>query len=134
MRIATKLTILLLLAVSVVLAAFGFLRMQHERHRLVEEAQQDAMVLTNAVRLVVEHAIRDTRPEDIQELLTKIVRNPSPVDRVRIYNTCVSSGKAPRSKRWLMIFRACTRSSLDCLWKYRANPLKFWSSHHSARA
>lgn len=87
MRIATKLTILLLLAVSVVLAAFGFLRMQQERHRLVEEAQQDAMVLTNAVRLVVEHAIRDTRPEDIQELLTEIVRNPSPVDRVRIYNS-----------------------------------------------
>jgi len=51
MRIATKLTILLLLAVSVVLAGFGYLRMRQERERLVEEVQQEAAVLTNAVRL-----------------------------------------------------------------------------------
>ncbi len=87
MRIATKLTILLLLAVSVVLAGFGYLRMRQERTRLLEEVQQEAVVLTNAVRLVVEHAIRDKRPEDVQELLTEIVRPPSPVDRVRIYNS-----------------------------------------------
>jgi two-component system, NtrC family, sensor histidine kinase HydH len=87
MRIATKLTILLLLAASVVLAGFGYLRMQQERHRLVEEVQQEAVVLTNAVRLVVEHAIRDRRAGDIQELLAEIVRYPSPVDRIRIFDT-----------------------------------------------
>jgi signal transduction histidine kinase len=87
MRIATKLTILLLLSVSVVLAGFGYLRMQQERDRLVEEVQQEAVVLTNAVRLAVEHVSRDKRPEDVQELLTEIVRSPSPVDRIRIYNS-----------------------------------------------
>ena len=86
MRIATKLTILLLLAVSVVLAGFGYLRMRHERERLVEEVQQEAAVLTNAVRLLVEHAVRDKRPEEVRELLTEIVRHPSPLDRVQIYN------------------------------------------------
>jgi len=86
MRIATKLTILLLLAVSVVLAGFGYLRMRQERERLVEEVQQEAAVLTNAVRLVVEHAVRDKRPEDVRELLTEFVRHPSPLDRVQIYN------------------------------------------------
>ena len=86
MRIATKLTILLLLAVSVVLAGFGYLRMRQERERLVEEVQQEAMVVTNAVRLVVERAIRDKRPEDIRELLAEIVRHPSPLDRVHLYN------------------------------------------------
>jgi len=86
MRIATKLTILLLLAVSVVLAGFGYLRMRQERERLVEEVQQEAAVLTNAVRLLVEHAVRDKRPEDVRELLTEIVRHPSPLDRVQIYN------------------------------------------------
>jgi signal transduction histidine kinase len=87
MRIATKLTIFLLLAVSVALAGYGYLRMQRERDRLVEEVQQDAVFLTNAVRLAVEHAMRDKRPEDVQKLLTEIVRRPSPVDRVRIYNS-----------------------------------------------
>jgi signal transduction histidine kinase len=87
MRIATKLTILLLLAVSAVLAGFGYLRMQQERERFIEEVEQEAVVLTNAVRLVVEQAIRDKRPEDVRELLTEIVRHPSPLDRVQIYNT-----------------------------------------------
>ena len=86
MRIATKLTILLLLAVSAVLAGFGYLRMQQERERLVEEVEQEAVVLTNAVRLVVEHAVRDRRPEDVRELLTEIVRHPSRLDHVQIYN------------------------------------------------
>ena len=86
MRIATKLTILLLLAVSLVVAGFGYIGMHQERDRLVEEVQQEAVALTNAVRLAVEHAIRDKRPEDVQELLTEIVRHPSPVDRIRIYN------------------------------------------------
>lgn len=86
MRIATKLTLLLLLAVSAVLAGFGYLRVQQERDRLVEEAQQEAAVLTNAVRLVVERAIRDRRPEDVREVLTEIVRNLSPLDRVQVYD------------------------------------------------
>ncbi len=87
MRIATKLTIFLLVAVSLVMAGFGYLRMRAERDRLVEEVQQEAVFLTNAVRLAVEHAIRDRRPEDVQRLLTELVRQPSPVDRVRIYNS-----------------------------------------------
>jgi len=35
---------------------------------------------------VVEHAVRDKRPEDVRELLTEFVRHPSPLDRVQIYN------------------------------------------------
>jgi signal transduction histidine kinase len=87
MRIATKLTLILLLAVSAVLAGFGYLRMQQERSRLTEEVQQEVLALTNAIRLIVEHALRDRRPEDIRELLAEIVRDPNPVDRVRIFNT-----------------------------------------------
>lgn len=86
MRIATKLTILLLLSVSAVLAGFGYLRMQQEHDRLVEEVQQEVVALTNVVRLAVEHAIRDKRPEDVQMLLAEIVRPPSLVERIRIYN------------------------------------------------
>jgi signal transduction histidine kinase len=87
MRIATKLTLVLLLTVSVVLAGFGYLRMRQERSRLIEELQQEVLILSNAIRLSVEHALRDRRPDYIQELLGEIVRSPNPVDRIRIFNT-----------------------------------------------
>jgi signal transduction histidine kinase len=86
MRIATKLNLVLILAVAVVVAGFGYLRMQQERARLSEELQQEVVLLANAVRLAVEHSLRDRRPEDIKELLGEIVRDPNPVDRVRIFN------------------------------------------------
>jgi signal transduction histidine kinase len=86
MRIATKLTLLLLLTVSAVLAGFGYLRMQQERNRLVAELQDEVVVLAHAIGLAVEHALRDRQPEDIRELLTEIVRDPNPVDRIRIFN------------------------------------------------
>jgi two-component system, NtrC family, sensor kinase len=86
MRIATTLTLVLLLAVSAVLAVFGYLRMRQERSRVTEELQQEVLILTNAIRLSVEHALRDRQPADIQELLAEIVRDPNPVDRIRIFN------------------------------------------------
>jgi signal transduction histidine kinase len=86
MRIATKLTLLLIFTVSAVLAGFGYLRMQQERNRLIGELQAEVVVLANAIGLAVEHALRDRQPDDIRELLTEIVRDPNPVDRIRIFN------------------------------------------------
>ena len=86
MRIATKLTLLLLLAVAVVLAGFGYIRSGEERQRLIAEVRQEVLVLANAIRLTVEHAVRDRRPQDIQELLAAMVHDPNPVDRIRIFD------------------------------------------------
>jgi signal transduction histidine kinase len=86
MRIATKLTLLLLLAVAVVMAGFGYIRARQERERLIVEFQQEVLVLANAIKLTVEHALRDRRPQDIQELLTEMVHGPNPVDRIRIFD------------------------------------------------
>ncbi len=86
MRIATKLTLLLLLAVAVVLAGFGYIRARQERERLIAEVRQEVLVLANAIRLTVEHALRDRRPQDIQELLAAMVHDPNPVDRIRIFD------------------------------------------------
>ncbi|MBI4839652.1 MAG: HAMP domain-containing protein [candidate division NC10 bacterium] len=86
MRIATKLTLLLLAAVAVVMAGFGYIRARQERQRLTAEAQQEVLVLANAIKLTVEHALRDRQPQDIRELLTEMVRNPNPVDRIRIFD------------------------------------------------
>jgi signal transduction histidine kinase len=86
MRIATKLTLLLLLAVAVVMAGFGYIRARQERERLIVELQQEVLVLANAIKLTVEHALRDRRPQDIQELLTEMVHDPNPVDRIRIFD------------------------------------------------
>ncbi len=86
MRIATKLTLLLLLAVAVVMAGFGYIRAGQERQRLIAESQQEVLVLANAIKLTVEHALRDRRPQDIRELLTEMVRDPNPVNRIRIFD------------------------------------------------
>ncbi len=86
MRIATKLTLLLLLAVAVVMSGFGYIRARQERQRVIAELQQEVLVLANAIKLAVEHALRDRRPQDIQELLAAMVRDPNPVDRIRIFD------------------------------------------------
>jgi signal transduction histidine kinase len=86
MRIATKLTLLLLLVVAVVMSGFGYIRARQERQRLIAELQQEVLVLANAIKLAVEHALRDRRPQDIQELLAAMVRDPNPVDRIRIFD------------------------------------------------
>ncbi|OGB94808.1 MAG: hypothetical protein A3H39_15390 [candidate division NC10 bacterium RIFCSPLOWO2_02_FULL_66_22] len=86
MRIATRLTLLLLAAVALVIAGFGYIRAHQERQRLTAEVQQEVLVLANAIKLTVEHALRDRQPQDIRELLTEMVRNPNPVDRIRIFD------------------------------------------------
>jgi signal transduction histidine kinase len=86
MRIATRLTLLLLLAVALVMAGFAYLRNQQDRQRLVGEVQQEVLVLANAIKLVAEHALRDRRPQDIQQMLAEMVQEQYPIDRVRIYD------------------------------------------------
>jgi signal transduction histidine kinase len=86
MRIAAKLTLLLILAVAVVMAVFGYIRARQERGRLIAESRQEVLVLASAIRLSVEHALRDRRPQDIQDLLAEMVRDPNSVDRIRIFD------------------------------------------------
>lgn len=84
MRIATRLTLILLLAVFVVMAAFAYIRTQQERTRLTTELTEEVVLLATTVKLAVEHALRDRRPQDIQELLDELVRQDNPLDRIRI--------------------------------------------------
>lgn len=86
MRIATKLTLLLLVAVAVVMAGYGYMRAQEEQQRLTDEIQQEVRLLANAIKLAVEHALRDRQPQDIQDLLAAMVRDPNPVDRIRVFD------------------------------------------------
>jgi signal transduction histidine kinase len=86
MRIATRLTLLLLIAVALVMTGYAYLRTQQERQRVIGEMQQEVLVLANAIKLVAEHALRDRRPQDIQELLAEMVHEQNPIDRVRIYD------------------------------------------------
>jgi signal transduction histidine kinase len=68
------------------MSGFGYIRARQERQRLIAEFQQEVLVLANAIKLTVEHALRDRRPQDIQELLAEMVRDPHPVDRIRIFD------------------------------------------------
>lgn len=86
MRIATRLTLLLIVALAAVMAAFGYLHAQLERRHLIAELQEENLLLANAARLTVEHALRDRNPQDIRELLQAMVQEHNPVDRIRIFN------------------------------------------------
>jgi len=86
MRIGTKLTLLLLAAVASVMASFGYIRVQQERERLIAELQQETLLLANAIKPTVEHALRDRLPQDIQDLLVAMAQRPNPVDRIRIFD------------------------------------------------
>ncbi len=86
MRIATKLTLLLLVAVAVVMAGYGYMRAQEEQQRLTDEIQQEVLVLANAIKLTVEYALRDRQPQDIHALLAAMVRDPNPVDQIRVFD------------------------------------------------
>ena len=84
MRLATKLTLALLIAVALVMAGFGYWRARGERQHAIDEAQDEVLLLANTLRLAVQHALRDRQPEYIRELLDALVRSPSPVDRIRV--------------------------------------------------
>jgi signal transduction histidine kinase len=97
MRIATRLTLLLISAVVVVTATFAFFRAQEERQHLIAEVQQETLVLAHAIKLTVEHALRDRRPQDIQEMLAAMVQAPNPVDRIRIFDPHLENSYAALS-------------------------------------
>ena len=84
MRLATKLTLALLIAVALVMSGFGYWRARGERQHAIDEAKDEVLLLANTLRLAVQHAIRDQQPEYIRELLDELVRSPSPVDRIRV--------------------------------------------------
>jgi signal transduction histidine kinase len=86
MRLATKLTLLLLLPVALVMAVFGYLRAQQERDRQIAEFRQEVLVLAHAVKRAVEYSLRDRQPQDIRALVAELVREPNPVARIRAFS------------------------------------------------
>ena len=86
MRIATKLTLLLLAAVAVVVSDFGYIRVQQERRWLIADLQEDVWVQAHTIKLTVEHALRDQQLQVIQGLLAEIERDTEQVDRIRVLN------------------------------------------------
>ncbi len=86
MRIATKLTLLLLAAVAVVVSGFGYIRVQQERRWLIADLQEDVWVQAHTIKLTVEHALRDQQLQAIQGLLAEIERDTEQVDRIRVLN------------------------------------------------
>ena len=86
MHLASKLTLLLLAAVAVVMAGFGYIRAQQQGRWLIADLQQDVWIQANTIKPTVEHALRDERLQNIQELLAEIERDTEPVDRIRVLN------------------------------------------------
>jgi signal transduction histidine kinase len=79
MRLATKLTLALLIAVALVMTGFAYWRAGGERERAIDDAKDEVLLLANTLRLAVQQDLRDRQPDYIRELLDELVRGPSPV-------------------------------------------------------
>jgi sensor histidine kinase regulating citrate/malate metabolism len=66
MRIATKLTLLLIAAVVAVMVAFGALCAQQERQHLISELQQETWLPANAITLTVEDSGAGMTTEELE--------------------------------------------------------------------
>ena len=86
MRISTKLTLRLVAMVAVLLAGFGYIGVQQERARLIEELEQEALVLGNAMQFAVEQALRDHKLGDIRAILAEMAPAPNLVDSIRVFD------------------------------------------------
>jgi signal transduction histidine kinase len=84
MRISTKLTLRLVAVVAVLLAGFAYIGAQQERVRLIQELEQEALVLGNAVQFAVEQALRDRKLGDIRAILGEVEPAPNLVDSIRV--------------------------------------------------
>ncbi len=86
MRLAGKLTLWLLAAVAVVMAGFGYIRVQQQARWLIADLQEDVWVQANTIKLMVEDAMRDQRLHAIHGLLAEIERATVEVDLIRVFN------------------------------------------------
>jgi signal transduction histidine kinase len=86
MRISTKLILLLLLTVAAVKVSYGVARVQQERQRLIADLQREMVNLASTMKPAVEYALRRQNPQDLRELLAKMVRPPNLVDGIRIFD------------------------------------------------
>ncbi len=86
MRLAGKLTLWLLAAVAVVMAGFGYIRVQQQARWLIADLQEDVWVQANTIKLMVEHAMRDQRLHAIHGLLAEIERATVEVDLIRVFD------------------------------------------------
>lgn len=84
MHLASKLTLLLLAAVAVVMAGFGYIRAQQQRQWLIADLQEDVWVQANTIKLMVEDAMRAQRLQAIHGLLAEIERDTEVIDRIRV--------------------------------------------------
>jgi signal transduction histidine kinase len=69
-----------------VFGVYGFLRIRDERADLLEEDQRTVIVITKAVQIAVERALRDPQSPDIDTLLSEIVSDQKTIDRLRIFD------------------------------------------------
>ena len=86
MRISTKLTLRLVAMVAVLLAGFGYIGVQQERAQLIEDLEQEALVLGNAMQFAVEQALRDHKLGDIRAILAEMAPAPNLVDSIRVFD------------------------------------------------
>lgn len=86
MRIGVRLTLILVATTTVVVVAYGYLRILQQREQFFAEKEKEVSVLSTAIRVAAETAIRDGRFTDLRTLLAQIVAEDPLISRIRIFD------------------------------------------------
>ena len=86
MGLRLRLFLLVILPITLVVGAYGMLRIRQETREVVEAERRHAGLTARAIQIAIEHAMRDRRPSDISRLASKLVATHPQVQRIRLFD------------------------------------------------
>lgn len=86
MGLRFRLILVLMIPPILVFGVYGVLRVRNEHAELLNADQRNVILITKAVQVAVERALRDPQTRYIDELLAEIVDDQNTIDRLRIFD------------------------------------------------
>jgi two-component system, NtrC family, sensor kinase len=86
MGLRLRLILVLMIPPILVFGVYGVLRVRKEQTELLRADQRNVSLITKAVQIAVERALRDPQTRGIDELLAEIVQDQKTIDRLRVFD------------------------------------------------
>ena len=84
MGLRLRLALLLLVPMILLVAGYGYIRLQEEREQRRADFDQRVLVTSTAIRLAVEHALRTDTLADVKRLVGDLVVKQTEIIRIRL--------------------------------------------------
>ena len=86
MGLKLRLILVLMIPLVLVVGAYGLFRVRQEQRDLLDENRRDVALAAKGIQGAVENALRDWQISDIKRLLSEIVAQDGPIDRIRVFD------------------------------------------------